>query len=102
MPHFERFDFLPLLRAIVLLLLLSGATQKINADNSLAVNRSAPACKLPPMPLLCDNKQLRYAYNAATGNCVSLYTSGCSANTMTKHFLTFEECRRDNMPIMRY
>ncbi|XP_039950866.1 uncharacterized protein LOC120768302 [Bactrocera tryoni] len=102
MLRFERFDFLPLRRVIVMLLLLVCATQKIYADNSLAVNRSVPACKLPPMPLLCDNKLHRYAYNAATGNCVSLYTSSCATNTMTKYFLTFEECRRDNMPILRY
>ncbi|CAD7000277.1 U-actitoxin-Avd3q [Ceratitis capitata] len=102
MLRFAHFDFQQRRRAIILLLLLACATQGSYAHTNYAVNKSVPACKLPPMPLLCDSKLLRYAYNAATGNCVSLYTSGCGTTTMAKHFLTFEECRRDNMPIMRY
>ncbi|XP_054742906.1 U-actitoxin-Avd3q-like [Anastrepha obliqua] len=101
---FEKFGFLQLRSVVLLLLLLLllFSAQEINADSSYAVNRSVAACKMPRIPLLCDSKLLRYAYNAATGKCVSLYTNNCGTNAMSKHFLTFEECRRDRMKILRY
>ncbi|XP_017477437.1 PREDICTED: pancreatic trypsin inhibitor-like [Rhagoletis zephyria] len=86
---------------LLLLILLIHLTREVDAG-SFAVDRTVPACKIPRIPLLCESKILRYAYNATTGKCVSLYTSGCAPSAITKHFLTFEECRRDRMKILRY